>query len=140
MSHLTEGHDVSANFVETDRWLDPAGWSRSERKTLAEACRFSAGLCTSLLERTNMALTLPFLNLDLYPVDRLGFALTTAGEIQIHEALVPQLRRHENSMHRHASRAIPSRSCRYRSGFTSSGCPHSPRYVPPTDSCVTEAA
>jgi hypothetical protein len=69
----------------------------------------------------------------------LAFALTSKKDVSIHEALVARLRRREEAVHRHASRAIPSRSCRYRSSFTSSGSSHSPRYVAPA-SCVTEAA
>jgi hypothetical protein len=112
------------------RW-DGRGWQRSEDRTLAEACDFSAGLCTSLLERATR---------HLATVDHFALALKITWSTGGHEALVAQLKRYEKSMHRHASRAIPSRLCRYRSSFTFSGRSHSPRYIPPADSCVTEAA
>jgi hypothetical protein len=78
--------------------------------------------------------------LHIATVDHFALALKITWSTGGHEALVAQLKRYEKSMHRHASRAIPSRLCRYRSSFTFSGRSHSPRYIPPADSCVTEAA
>lgn len=49
-------------------------------------------------------------------------------------------RREKLLVQRYASCAIPSRSCRYRSSSTSSGCCSSPRCVPPELSCLTEGS
>lgn len=133
MQCLPVRHEVSASFVETNIWLDPTWWSSKRSKTLSSS---SAGLRV-IVGRNNTD------NRDLsfhLAFEKVTISSSIAYVNVATDALSLQSQVCKAGISSGTALSIISRSCRYRSNFTSLGWFCSPRYVSPEHSCVTEAA